>query len=189
MIASAFAQFAYMGGFIISPLLLLRVFGYSATATAFLTLLRPLAFSVASPIGGIIATRIGERSMVVIGLAGVVLAMASFALGARSESIVLIGGGLLVAGLAFGLSQPSISAIVGNSVDEHSFGIASSAAQMAASIGAVSGISVLTALTADSATPEVFFDGYLLGGAVALLGFVASLFMQGRRAAARARVS
>jgi EmrB/QacA subfamily drug resistance transporter len=189
MIASVFAQFAYMGGFIISPLLLLRVFGYSATATAFLTLLRPLAFSVASPIGGVIATRLGERTMVIIGLGGVVLAMASFALGARMESIPLIGAGLLVAGLAFGVCQPSISAIVGNSVDDHSFGIASSAVQMASSIGAVAGISVLTALTAGSDTPDVFFDGYALGGGIALLGFVAGLFTQGRKAAARARLS
>lgn len=189
MIAGFFAQFAYMGGFIISPLLLLQVFGYSATATSFLTMLRPISFSIVSPISGAVASRIGERTMVVVGTGGVVLAMGSFALGAALESIPFIAGGLVVAGLAFGICQPSISAIVGNSVDEHSFGIASSAVQMASSIGAVSGISVLTALAADSTTSGAFFEGYALGGVFALLGFGASFFTQGRRAAARARAA
>jgi MFS family permease len=187
MIAQAFAQFAYMGGFIISPLLLLQVFGYSATATSFLIMLRPISFSVASPIGGAIATRVGERTMVVVGMAGLVLSMASFALGASFESIPLIAGGLVVAGLAFGIFQPSIAAIVGNSVDERSFGIASSATQMTSSIGAVAGISVLTAFTANSTSSGVFFDGYTLGGIAAVLAFIAAFFTQGRRAAARAR--
>lgn len=189
MVAQAFAQFAYMGGFIISPLLLMQVFGYSATATSFLTMLRPVSFSLASPVGGAVATRIGERTMVVVGMAGLVVAMLSFALGAHFLSIPLIGGGLVIAGLAFGVFQPSIAAIVGNSVDDRSFGIASSATQMTSSIGAVAGVSVLTAFTADSSSPEVFFEGYALGGAAALLAFVATFFTQGRRAAARARAA
>ena len=187
MVAQAFAQFAYMGGFIISPLLLLQVFGYTATATSFLTMLRPVSFSLASPIGGAVATRVGERSMVIAGMVGLSASMASFAVGAALESIVLIGAGLVVAGLAFGIFQPSISAIVGNSVDERSFGIASSATSMTSSIGAVAGVSVLTALTADSTTPDVFVDGYVLGAAAAVLALVATLFTQGRRAALRAR--
>ena len=187
MIAQAFAQFAYMGGFIISPLLLLQVFGYSATATSFLTMLRPVSFSLSSPVGGAIATRIGERTMVILGMAGLVAAMASFAFGALFESIPLIGGGLVIAGVAFGIFQPSISAIVGNSVDERSFGIASSATSMTSSIGAVAGVSVLTAFTANSSTADVFFDGYALGGGAAVLALIASWFTLGRRAAARAR--
>jgi cyanate permease len=174
-------QFAYMGGFIITPLLLLRAFGYTATAVSFLTMLRPLAFSLSSPVGGAIATRVGERTMVIVGSGLLVLAMASFAMGAVTDSILGIAGGLVIAGVGFGVCQPSLSAIVGNSVDEHSFGIASSAVQMAASIGAVSGISVLTALSSGT-TRDVYFDGYALGAGIAFLGFVACLFTQGRRA-------
>ncbi len=181
MIGGVFMQFAYMGGFIITPLLLLQVFGYTATAVSFLTMLRPLAFSLSSPVGGAIATRVGERTMVIVGSGALVLAMASFAVGAVTESILGIAGGLVIAGMGFGACQPSLSAIVGNSVDERSFGIASSAVQMTASIGAVSGISVLTAISAGH-THDVYFDGYALGAGIALLGFVACLFTQGRRA-------
>jgi MFS family permease len=187
MISQAFAQFAYMGGFIISPLMLMQVFGYSVTATSFLTMLRPISFSLASPVGGAIAARIGERTMVILGMAGLVISMASFALGASLVSIPFIAGGLVIAGLAFGIFQPSASAIVGNSVDDQNFGIASSATSMTSSIGAVTGISVLTAFTADSSSPAVFFDGYAMGAAAAVVAFGAIWFTQGRGAAARAR--
>jgi MFS family permease len=180
MISGFFMNFAYMGGFIISPLLLLKVFLYSATATSFLTMMRPLALSLSSPISGAIATRVGERTMAVTGTALVVVAMLSFAAGAHTGSIVLIGGGLIVAGLGLGVSQPSLAALVGNSVDEHSFGIASSAISMTSSIGAVAGISVLTAWTAGAGTQGVFVEGYLLGAFIALLGCAASFFLQKR---------
>jgi MFS family permease len=127
--------------------------------------------------------------MVIIGNGGVVLAMVSFASGAALESIPLIAGGLVIAGLGFGICQPSISALVGNSVGERHFGIASSAVGMASSIGAVSGISVLTAITADSKSPEIFFRGYALGAAFALVAFGASFFTLGRRAARAAAES
>ena len=187
LVSGFFVQFAYMGGFIITPMLLLQVFGYSATATSFLTMLRPVTFSLSSPVGGSIATRIGERTMVVVGSGTIVVAMASFAFGASQGSIVLIGGGLVIAGLGLGIGQPSIAAIVGNSVDDRSFGVASSAVQMASSIGAVSGISVLTALVAGATQTDVFVSGYGVGAGMATLGFAASFFTQGRRAAAHAR--
>ena len=74
-----------------------------------------------------------------------------------------------------------ISAIVGNSVDEHSFGIASSAVQMASSVGAVAGISVLTAVTAGATSTEGFYEGYVYGAGIAAVGFAASFFIEGRR--------
>ncbi len=45
-------------------------------------------------------------------------------------------------------------------------------------IGAVAGISILTALCADVGTPESFRDGYLLGAVFAALGIAASLMLR-----------
>jgi MFS family permease len=180
MISGFFMNFAYMGGFIISPLLLLQVFMYSATATSFLTMMRPLAFSLSSPVSGAIATRVGERTMAIVGTGLVVVAMVSFAIGAQTSSILFISGGLVIAGLGLGVSQPSLSALVGNAVDEHSFGIASAAISMTSSIGAVAGISVLTAWTAQATTHTVFYEGYVLGAAFAAIGCAATFFLQHR---------
>ncbi len=118
--------------------------------------------------------------LAVVGTGMIAIAMLSFALGASELSIPFVAGGLAIAGLGLGVSQPSLSAIVGNAVDEHNFGIASSAIQMTSSIGAVAGISVLTALTARTSSGEIFYYGYLLGAGIAGLGFVATLFIQHR---------
>jgi EmrB/QacA subfamily drug resistance transporter len=178
LIAGFCLQFAYMGGFIITPLLLMNVFGYSATATSFFTMLRPVAFSIGAPIGGSLASRLGERRMAFSGALAIAIAMGALAAGAAWSSLPLLGLGLVLAGVGLGLSQPSLSASVGNAVDEHSFGIASSGLAMTTSIGAVSGISVLTALSAEAQGPDAFVSGYALGGLVAAFGVVAAMWIE-----------
>ena len=44
-----FTNFAYMGGFIITPLLLQKVLGYGEAKTGFLSIARPLTFAIAGP--------------------------------------------------------------------------------------------------------------------------------------------
>jgi EmrB/QacA subfamily drug resistance transporter len=179
--AGFFLQFAYMGGFIITPLLLMNVFGYSATATSFFTMLRPVAFTLSAPVGGSMASRLGERAMAVTGALAIAVAMLGLAAGAAWGSMLLLGLGLVLAGVGLGLSQPSLSASVGNAVDEYSFGIASSGLAMTTSIGAVSGISVLTALSAGALTADSFVSAYLLGGTLAAAGVAATLLIQSHR--------
>jgi len=181
LIAGFCLQFAYMGGFIITPLLLMNVFGYSATATSFITMLRPVAFTLSAPIGGTLAGRLGERAMAVTGALAIALAMGALAAGAAGGSLVLLGTGLVLAGIGLGLSQPSLAASVGNAVDERSFGIASSGLAMTTSIGAVSGISVLTALSAGARVADPFVDGYLLGAGLAALGVAAAISIESYR--------
>ena len=72
---------AYMGGFILSPLLTRFVLGYSLSQTALMMLLRPLTFSLSSPIGGSLAMRVGERTNAVVGTAMMTAAMVAFAFG------------------------------------------------------------------------------------------------------------
>lgn len=181
LVVGFFLNLAYMGSFIISPLLLMNVFLFSTTATSFVTMLRPLAFSAASPIGGSLGVRVGEHTMTSAGTAAIGLGMISFAIGSHGELIALIALGLMVAGIGLGLCQPSLSAIVGNSVDEQNFGIASSALGTANSIGAVAGISALTALTSGASTPPAFTQGYLFCVIAAALALVATRFIEPHR--------
>jgi NhaP-type Na+/H+ and K+/H+ antiporter len=51
---------------------------------------------------------------------------------------------------------------------------------MTSSIGAVAGISVLTAWTAGATSQDVFFESYLLGAAIAAMGCAATFFLQKR---------
>lgn len=172
-------QFAYMGGFIISPLIMLGVFGLGQAATSMLTIARPVSFSAASPVGGSLGARYGERAMLIAGSALVLFAMLAFALGAHATSLPPIFAGLVLAGLGMGLAQPSLSTMVASSVGESDHGIAVSTMSTTTGIGAVSGVSILTALCADVGTPAAFRDGYLLGAAFAAIGVVAACLVSG----------
>ncbi len=167
-------QFAYMGGFIISPLIMLGVFGFGQAATSMWTVARPITFSASSPIGGHLGSRYGERAMVITGSLFIFVAMAAFTAGASAESMPMILAGLIFAGLGMGFAQPSLSTIVASAVDEEDHGIAVSTMSTTSGIGAVAGISILTALCADTETAEGFRDGYALGAVVAAIGVVIS---------------
>ncbi|MFP6656465.1 MAG: MFS transporter [Myxococcota bacterium] len=168
-------QFAYMGGFIISPLIMLGVFGLGQAATSMWTIARPISFSISSPIGGQLGSRYGERSMVITGSCLIFTAMIALTAGAETTSMPLILAGLIFAGMGMGFAQPSLSTIVASAVSEEDHGVAISTMSTTSGIGAVAGISILTALCADSETTIGFRNGYALGAAVAAVGVLASL--------------
>ncbi len=168
-------QFAYMGGFIISPLIMMGVFGLGQAATSMWTMARPVSFSASSPVGGHLGSTWGERAMVIVGSTLILLAMVAFATGAARESMLMIFAGLVLAGLGMGFAQPSLSTIVVSAVSERDHGIAVSTLSTTSGIGAVAGISILTALCADTIDPMTFRDGYAFGAIVAGIGVLASL--------------
>lgn len=180
-------NFAYMGGFIISPLLLIQVFGFNATATSMVILCRPVAFAFASPISGHVAMRVGERRTAIAGTALITVSMLGFCAAAwlagdaPQASIGALIFGLVVAGIGFGFTQPSIQAVMGNSVASSHFGIASSALSMAGSVGAVAGVSFLTALCADAVTGAPYLVGYALAAGASAVSLLGALRIRGRR--------
>jgi MFS family permease len=168
-------QFAYMGGFIISPLIMMGIFGLGQVPISMWTILRPVSLSATSPVGGSLGARFGERAMICAGSALVLAAMLAFALGAAAQTMIAIVAGLVLAGMGMGLAQPSLSTMVASSVEEQDHGIAVSTMATTTGIGAVAGVSILTALCADVGTPEAFRDGYLIGAGLAVVGLLASV--------------
>ena len=168
-------QFAYMGGFIISPLIMMGLFGLGQAATSLWTIARPISLSAASPVGGQLGSKYGERAMIFSGSVMIFAAMASFAAGAEYALLPFIILGLILAGVGMGLAQPSLTTIVASAVPSDDHGVAVSTMSTMTGIGAVAGVSILTALCADVETAESFRDGYALGAAVAVLGILASL--------------
>lgn len=173
-------NFAYMGAFIITPLLMQSELGYSVAATSVVMMARPLSFSLSSPIAGYVAARVGERLAALCGSASIVASMVTFVAGAYRHDVALIIVALVLSGLGLGVSQPSLVSSVANAVDAEDLGIASAAQQMTTQIGAVAGIQILTALQAGTHTPGPFATAYTVGaliaaGAVVTAGFVRSL--------------
>jgi EmrB/QacA subfamily drug resistance transporter len=178
LVAQSTAQFAYMGGFIVTPLLVQDAFGYAVAATALIMLCRPLAFSVSAPVLGYMAVRIGERVSSVAGCALVVVSMACFAVAASSESIALVLVALVLSGVGLGAASPSLISTAANAVEHDRLGVANAAQQMVVILGAVAGIQVLATIQDSGVGTSAFVDAYLVGLAVAAVGAFAASWVR-----------
>jgi EmrB/QacA subfamily drug resistance transporter len=182
LVAQFGSNFAYMGGFIVTPLLMQNEFGYSLRTTGYVMLCRPFTFSVSAPVSGYLAVKVGERVASVVGTTLVVVSMVVFALGAASGTVPLIAIALVLSGLGLGASSPSLVSSVASAVDERDLGVANAAQAMVAQIGTVAGIQVLAALHESIAGSNGFTVAYLVGAAVAAVGVAGAA---GVRSAAR----
>jgi EmrB/QacA subfamily drug resistance transporter len=182
-----FTNFAYMGGFVITPLLLQNVMDYSQTRTGLLSIARPLAFSIAGPVAGYLATRVGERKNAVFGsllITGSMLGLAT--VGPGSSDLVVVAT-LALSGVGMGTVAPSMAASVANAVRDEDLGVASAAQQMMAQVGVVSGIQILQTVQ-QAREPAVgavssYHVAYLVGAVAAVIGTVFALFVRSTRRA------
>lgn len=182
IISLAFLNAAYMGSFILTPLLLESVLGYSESRTGLLSIARPLAFSIVGPLAGYLTVRIGERVAAVAGAATVVAGMIWMSTLGMSSTDLMIIGSLAVAGIGMGLSMPPLSSSITTAVDERDLGIAGAAQQMMVQVGVVFGIQVMQTVQVarvDSAgLAGSYHQAYLAGAALAMVGVVASFFIR-----------
>jgi EmrB/QacA subfamily drug resistance transporter len=183
MVARTCFQFAYMGGFIVTPLLVQQEFGFGVAAASLLMVCRPLTNSISAPTSGYVAVRAGERRVALVGIALLVVSMAMFAASASNESLALVVVGLLLSGVAGGTATPSLITIAVSTVPEEHLGVANAAQQMADAIGAVVGIQVLATIQAGSGGADGFTTAFVAGALVALLGAAATATIPGRRVA------
>jgi EmrB/QacA subfamily drug resistance transporter len=183
MIGRTCFQFAYMGGFIVTPLLVQQEFGFGVAAASLLMVCRPLTNSISAPTSGYVAVRVGERRVSLVGIALLVVSMVMFAASASSNSLALVVVGLLLSGVAGGTATPSLITIAVSTVPEEHLGVANAAQQMADAIGAVVGIQVLATIQAGSGGAGGFTTAFVAGAVVALIGAAATATIPSRRVA------
>ncbi len=182
--AQTVANFAYIGAFFMVPLFLEELFGYAhdQSAVGFLSLPRPVVFSLVAPVAGYVTMRVGERTSAVIGMSAVVASMAVFAVSGPSTGLVLVEVALVLSGLGFGVGQPPLAASVANEFRPEDLGTASASQQLMAQVGNVAGIQVMETVQAaadrghsgPAALLASFHDAFLVGGAVAVVGVAAA---------------
>jgi MFS family permease len=134
------AHIAYMGAFVVTPILLDDVFGYALSAATAILLLRPLSFSLASPVGGRLTTSAGERRTSIWSAVVLAGSMAVFALGASTETILLVVAALSISGICLGAVSPSYMSAVTDAAEPHELGLATGMLSTAAALGTVVGI-------------------------------------------------
>jgi EmrB/QacA subfamily drug resistance transporter len=175
-------NFAYMGGFIMTPLLLQDVLGYGETRTGLLSIARPLLFAIAGPIAGYVAVRVGERNAAAFGAVCVVLSMIGMAQVSPNSHDILIVGALGLSGIGLGASSPAMAASIANAVDERDLGVAGAAQQMMTQVAVVTGIQILQTIQAsrveESGVVGSYAEAYLVGAAIAAVGVVTALFVR-----------
>jgi MFS family permease len=181
-LASFAMNFAYMGGFFLTPLFLEEGLHYSIGTTGFFQIARPLVFAVAAPVAGYVAVRTGERASAAAGALALLASMLVFALLAPGASGLVIIVALGASGLANGVAAPSISALIAGAVDTSRLGSASATMQVASQVGVVAGIQVMETVQAGrQATAGLvgsFHDAYLTGAGLALAAVVVALMIR-----------
>jgi len=177
MLSSSLVQFAYMGGFVVTPALLGGRYGYSVSAIALILAPRPGAFSLASPIGGYLASALGERRPIMFGGVCMVASMLAFTAASSmvgTLGLVVIITGLVLSGVSAGISQPAVASMVVGAVDASDVGVANGMSQQMTMIGIVSGIQTMNVFLGDDASSGRFAATFLFGAVVAGLGLLAA---------------
>ncbi len=177
LVASACNQFAYMGAFVLVPQLLQGPYGYSTGVAALIMLPRPGVFAVASPLGGWLATRIGERIPMVIGTATMIASMFAFAVGSDATMVWVVVLGLALSGVSAGVGSPAYQTLVANSVEAKDIGIANGMNQTMLWIGIIMGIQSMSAVAGEDPTAGRYKITFLFGAVVALIGLIAPIFV------------
>ncbi len=182
LIAQPLSQFAYMGAFLIAPLLLDELFGYSVAAISLVLLARPLVYSVFSPVGGRLASTVGERPMILAGSVLMVLSMVAWVFAAHWVDLRLIIVGLVLSGLAMGLASPSYATTMAAAVDDGDLGIANAMGTTMMNIGMLTGIQTMFVVLGDGRSPDDFATVFAVGAVVTSLGLVGGAMVTSSRA-------
>jgi len=161
------AQAAFIGSFVVAPVMVQRLFGFSVTATSLLQIPRPIAFSVGSAIAGRMHPRLTRARLQVLGNGMLVGGSFVMVAGAATRSLALIEVALVTTGFGNGFSRTSLFAFVSRSVDTADIGIATGVANMVSQIGGAVGTTVMSVIVADSVTPSAFAHSFLAGAIMA----------------------
>ena len=175
----------YMGAFVITPILLRDGFGYREAAVSAVLLMRPLSYSLTSPIAGAFTSRVGDRVAAISGAFPLIAGASAFVLGAHLGSIPVVVVGLVLSGVGLGVVTPPYVSSLTGSVRESELGLASGLLQMSASLGTVVGIQLAVMLLGD-AKPHSnadFVTPYAVGVGASVVMLAFSLRLRRRRAA------
>jgi MFS family permease len=162
---------SWMGNFVITPLLLQSVMGFSAGATSAISIPRAGAVTLASPHAGKMGMRHGERPVIRVASIGLAATLVLLAVGAATTTTAVIVVALAASGFAFAHVQPPLLSLISNAVDEEDLGLATSIQQTASQVGSVIGLGLVTAVAADAIEPRPFVLVYLGSALLPLVAF------------------
>ena len=187
IVTQAVLNAAYMGSFILTPLLMQNVMGFSETKTGLVSIARPLAFALAGPMAARVVLRVGAPRAAAGGSVAVVIALMAMATLGADSTVLMVMGALAIAGVGMGMAMPPLSASVTVSVDEADYGIAGAAQQMMIQVGVVFGITVMQSVQ-QTRLPAVGLQGSYHWGYAAGVVLAAVAMLTSTRIASTTRI-
>jgi hypothetical protein len=175
------AQASFIGGFVVAPLLVQRLFGYSITRTSLLLTTRPLSFSVGSWLAGRSQNSLTLWRLQLWGHAFLVVGSIAWVLGAAGRSLLLVMIALVITGFGNGYSRTTLFTFVSTNVDAQDIGVATGVANMVSQIGGGTGTTVMSAIVADSASPHAFAWSFGAGSVLSAATLVSCLPLRNER--------
>ena len=166
--AQAVLQSGYMGALVMAPFLLERRWGFRPTVIGLAMLPRPLSFALCARLGSHHDPKHGARRVAVTGMIVFSVAMLLAGIGAQQRWLPMFLGGAMIAGAGSGYIRPTVANSVTLAAGDADIGIASGSMNMLQQIGAAIGITVLTAVMADSMSGTRFLVLHLAAAGAGL---------------------
>ncbi len=186
-LVSTALNYAFMGGLVVTPLLLHTRFGYSNTRSSTLLFLRPFFYAITASMAGAFQQWFSVRRVAFTGGAIEVASMLLFAEGARQTNLGLIIAGLVLSGVGLGIATPGLTAASAAASDPKDYGVTSGMRTTITQVGVTSGIQTMTIMVGTTYTAASFAGSFLLGTAVAVLGTGLVLLIRSERATSTLR--
>jgi predicted MFS family arabinose efflux permease len=177
VMSQTLANFAYMGGFLLAPLVLREVMEFDTSKISFVVIARPLTFALVAPLASLVTIRVGERAMGVVGGFCVVMSMFLFTTIDLGSPLLVVLVALGLSGAGIGIASPAMTSLVANAVDERDLGVAGAMQQLMTQMGAVFGSVVMTTVQQSSdgdATATTFAAAFYVAMGVAVVAMILS---------------
>jgi MFS family permease len=184
-----FMQASFIGSFVLAPLMLQRLFGYSVAKTSLLLITRPFGFSFGAWVAGQHHSSRSVKKLQIFGNGMLIIGSAFMVIGPVDRSIWLIEIGLVVTGFANGYARTVIYALVADTVDTADIGIATGVLNMLAQLGSATGTTIMSAVIADSYLASTMGWAFGVALLIALLTVPAVSFYNTRGAPVTAVVA
>jgi hypothetical protein len=110
-----------------------------------------------------------------------VVGSVAWVFGAGLRSLPLIGVALVVTGFGNGYSRTTLFTFVSSNVDARDIGVATGVANMVSQIGGGTGTTVMSAIVADSASPNAFAWSFGAGAALSAATLFSCLPLRNER--------
>lgn len=179
--SQSLSNFAYMGGFLMAPLIMADVLGYETSKIALVVIVRPLVFGLVAPLASLVTLRIGERATSMFGAACIGASMVSFAFVSFDTALWFVIVALGLSGAGIGIASPALTSLVANAVDDRDLGVAGAMQQLMNQIGAVLGAVVMTTVqqaTESGGVEASYRIAFTVAAGVTLVSVTAASFVK-----------